>query len=331
MSLTLLHPATASGSLASWLGAPVESDEGLCDLLRAEVHARGQAQRMLTLDRVRRRLQPVGEVEDARLDALCEALLREGDLMLSPGGVLWSTPLRAVLLAGGAARLFSSMPRAALTRLLGGAPAAQGATRTIAWEDAMGAAVAEAGGVVLTPATWAGLDRAPLADGALLARLDARLAWESEPPSSLERDGPLEWRGWVPDGDHPGWRRAAPGARLWWAQAPRRGQHRAWTAGEGSPAVAAFIELSTDEADRARFAVSRQAGAPATVGVEIMDGYATLEIPGWLPRPEYRWISLQAEAVGGLAQTTRWRLPVERWREVADQLAARLGLEMEVR
>ena len=331
MSLALLHPATATASLAMRLGASVASDEGLCELLRAEVHARGQAQRALTLNRVGRRIGPVMEIAAERLDALCEALVREGDLVLGPGGILWPTPLRVVPLAGGVARLYSSLPRAALTLALGRPPAAQGATRTIAWEDALSAAVAATGGVVLTAATWAGLDRAPRANDALLAQLDERLAWEPEPPGSLERDGPLEWRGWAPGGDHAGWRRDAAGAKLWWAQARGRGQHRAWTAGEGSPSVAAFIELSADEADRARFALSNQAGSPAILGVEIMDGFAILEIPGWLPRPEYRWLSLQAEAVGALGQTTRWRLSRESGREVADQLATRLGLQVELR
>jgi hypothetical protein len=331
MTLTLLDTTAAADRLRQRLGADPGSDEGLCALLRAEVHARGQALRSVTLDRVRRLVAPVAEVDAERLAALVDALQREGDLVLAPGGVLWATPLRAVPVMNGAARLFSSLSTADLAKALGVAPAARGAARTVPWQEAMANAVASVGGRVLTSETWAGLDKAPRANDAFLAVLDERLAWEAEPPASLERDGPLEWRGWVPDRERPGWRRDAATARLWWARTSLRGHRRAWTSGEGSPAITPFVELSFDEADRARFALSRQAGASPTVVVERLDGYAFLEIPAWLPRAEYRWLSLQAEAAGDAVRATRWRVPLHVASAVTALLADRLGLVVEER
>lgn len=331
MTLTLLTATAATDRLRLRQGADPASDEGLCGLLRAEVHARGQAPRSVTIDRVLHLVEPVMEVNPERLASLVDALVREGDLVRAPGGALWATPLRAVPFVNGRARLFSSLPGHALAKVLGAEPEARGAIRSVAWQQAMGASVAAVGGRVLTPEGWAGLDRAPIANDAFLANLDERLAWEAEPPASLERDGPLEWRAWVPDGERPGWRRDATGACLWWAHTSLRGHRRAWSSGGGSPATAPFIELSFDDADRARFALSRRAGTGAVVAVRRIDGHAVIEVPSWLPRPEYRWLSLQAEAAGDGVQTTRWRLPMDAVLTVADLLAERLGLVVEGR
>ncbi|MCB9797534.1 MAG: hypothetical protein H6741_33000 [Alphaproteobacteria bacterium] len=328
MMLTLLEPTAAGERLRETLCVAPGSDEGLCAMFRAEIHARGQAPRAATIERVERMVGPLLELETGRLATLCDALVREGDLVRAPGGILWATPLRVVPLPGGVARLFSSVPTPKLAHVLERRPEALGATRSVAWEESMEASVAAFGGRVLSPEVWAGLDRTPLADHAFLEHLDQRLEWESDPPSSLERDGPLDWRGWAPDGDRPGWRRDAPGARLWWARTGLRGHRRAWTRGEGSPAHAAFIELSFDDADRARFSLSRIAGASQALRVELVDGHAMLEVP-WLPRPEYRWLSLQAEFAGDAAQAMRWRLPKEALQQVTDMLRQRLGLVVE--
>lgn len=330
MTLNVLDPATGAERLRQDLGADPGSEEGLCGLLRAEVHARGSALRAVTLERVARRIEAVVAVDPERLADLCGALVREGDLVRGPGGVLWATPLRAVPLLNGSARLFSSAPSAALTAVLGVAPRARGATRAVPWRAGMDASIAATGGRVLSPDVWAGLEHAPLADDFYLARLDERLTWEAEAPASLERDGPLEWRGWVPDGEQPGWRREAPTAKLWWARTSW-GHRRAWTAGQGSPTRAPFLELRRDDADRARFALSRQAGASPAVVVQPAVDHAIVEIPAFLPRPEYRWVSLQCEYAGDSVQVGRWRVPADAAREVTDMLARRLGLAVETR
>lgn len=331
MALALLDPAAATERLHLHLGADPFSDEGLADVLRAEVHGRGWTQRAVALDRVRRLLQPAIDVDEPRLARICETLAREGDLMRAPGGVLAATPLRAVPLASGAARLYSSLPTKALASALGVPIQRRGAARWITWDVAHGDAVEGVGGRVITPEAWAGLDRTPIADGAFLDRLDERLAWEAEPAGSLERDEPLDWRGWVPNGDRPGWRRDAAGGRLWIARTAFRGDRRAWTQGDGSPATRPFVSLTADEADRARFAISRLAAASPVLRMEHADGHVILDVPGWLPRSEYRWLSLQAESAGDAGIVTRWRLASGAEVGVTRLLADRLGLLVEAR
>ena len=129
MTLTVLDPAAALRTLQASLGTDPATDEGLAASLRAEVHARGNATRTVTLERVRRRLTAALDVDPERLGRQCDALVREGDLILAPGGVLWATPLRAVPLASGAARLFSSLPVSALNEVLGRPVLLRGAVR----------------------------------------------------------------------------------------------------------------------------------------------------------------------------------------------------------
>lgn len=326
MPLAILDPGSAAAHLTEALGADWETDEGLCAMLRAEVHARGNVQRAVALDRVRRLIEPMANLDAERLASMCDALVREGDLVLAPGGVLWATPLRVVPVGSGGARLFGSVPNGPLARTLDTSITLRRASRSVRWSESMGTRIGAVGGRVVTSETWAGLEHAPVANDAFLERLDERLAWESAAGWSLERDGPLEWRGWVASGERPGWRRDATAASLWWARTAFRGHVRAWTAGDGSPSMARFIELGVDDADRARFALSRRAGAGAPVTVARGGGHAVLEVPTWLPRPEYRWLSLQAEPAGDEVQTTRWRVPTEAVNAVAATLADRLGL-----
>lgn len=328
MALALLDAAAGAARLQQGFCSALNCDEGLCDLLRAEIHARGRAPRSGTLERIRRLLQTVQSVELERLGTMCEALVRDGDLILAPGGVLWATPLRAVPLASGEARVFSSLSSTELSGVFGQAPRAKGASRTIDWGEASGPLVAAVGGRVLTGEMWAGLDRTPIADGAFLAQLDERLAWEHLAASSLERDGPLEWRGWVPAGERKGWRSGANDACLWWARSGSRAHRRAWTAGNGSPATAPFIELSPDETDRARFALSRIAGSSATVVVEKANGQTILTIPTWLPRPEFRWLSLSARPLPE-RPGFRWQVLSGGHQRIIEILALRLGLRWE--
>jgi hypothetical protein len=306
-------------------GAP-DSMERLCELVRAEVHARNHAPRAATLSRVARLLAPAIALEEGRLDEACEALEREGDVMLNPGGMLYATPTRVVALKKGA-RVFSSLPTPALAKALGRDISAKGASRSITAIDGLVEAVAQVGGVMVTPETWAGLDRAPNADAAFLSKLDQRLAWEPVGAGSLERDGALEWRAWQGTPDGPGWRRSSEG-RLWWARTRFGGHQRAWTA-NGSPATSSFIALSPDDADRARFALSREMAGASILRVVRGPQGVTLALPGWLPRPEYRWLSLHAVAVAE-SKGRRWEITAESEDPITRRLSERLGLTVEV-
>lgn len=310
----------------SQAGAP-DSIEALCDLLRAEVHARKHAPRAVTLSRVARLLAPAITLDEQRLDAACDSLEREGDVMLNPGGFLYATPTRVVAIEK-RARVFSSLPTRALAKALGREVSAKGASRTLVSVDGLTEAVERMSGVMVPPETWAGLDRSPNADAAFLAKLDQRLEWQALGAGSLEKDGALEWRAWqvTPEGAH--WRRSS-GGRLWWARARFGGHHRAWTANT-SPATSPFVTLSPDDADRARFALAREVAAASVLRVERSGQRVTIEIPGWLPRPEYRWLSLRAELVAE-SKGMRWEISMDSEDQVTKLLAERLGLTLEHR
>jgi hypothetical protein len=322
MALSHVTRVEAVERLAQHHGNPA-SIETLSELLRAEVHARGHAPRAATLSRVARLLARALNVEVEQLDEVCEALEREGDLVLAPGGILYATPTRAVLLKQ-SARIFSSVPTLALAPALKRALLVKGATRTVAALDGLAEAVANVAGQIVTPETWAGIDRTPPADAAFLANLDLRLHWEPSGAASLEKDGVLEWCTWQILGEGPRWRRSQEG-RLWWARTRFGGHHHAWTA-SSSPSTSPFIALSSDDADRARFALSRSVGA-SILRVRRSNGL-TLEIPSWLPRSEHRWLSLHAvRAVG--SKGLCWEVAVDDEAHVTNLLTERLGLVVE--
>ena len=67
----------------SQAGAP-DSIEALCDLVRAEVHARKHAPRAATLSRVARLLAPAIALDEERLAEACDALERDKETWLDP-------------------------------------------------------------------------------------------------------------------------------------------------------------------------------------------------------------------------------------------------------
>lgn len=325
--MTLLHVTReeAVKRLAqSQAGAP-DSIEALCDLVRAEVHARKHAPRAATLSRVARLLAPAITLNEQRLDEVCDALEREGDVMLNPGGILYATPTRVVAIEK-SARVFSSLPTHALAKALGREVTAKGASRTFASVHGLIEAVAVVSGVMVPPEAWAGLDRSPNADAVFLSKLDQRLEWQPLGAGSLEKDGALEWRAWQVTPDGARWRRSSEG-QLWWARARFGGHHRAWTA-SASPATSPFVTLSPDDADRARFALSRTIEAASVLRVDRAGERVTIELPGWLPRPEYRWLSLHAVSVAE-SKGMRWEMSTDGEDQITKLLSERLGLTVE--
>jgi len=308
----------------SQAGAP-DSIEALCDLVRAEVHARKHAPRAATLSRVARLFAPAMTLDEQRLDEVCDALEREGDVMLNPGGILYATPTRVVAIEK-SARVFSSLPTRALAKALGREVAAKGASRTLTSVNGLTEAVAKVSGVMVPPEAWAGLDRSPNADAAFLSKLDQRLEWQALGAGSLEKDGALEWRAWQVTPEGARWRRSN-GGQLWWARTRFGGHHRAWTA-SASPATSPFVTLNPDDADRARFALSRTVKAASVLRVERSGKRVTLEVPGWLPRPEYRWLSLHAVIVAE-SKGMRWEISTDSEDQITKLLSERLGLTVE--
>ena len=54
---------------------------------------------------------------------------------------------------------------------------------------------------------------------------------------------------------------------LWWARTRFGGHRRAWTASD-FPSTSPFVELSPDDADRARFALAREVAGASVLRVE---------------------------------------------------------------
>lgn len=306
-----------------------ESGEWLLDLLRAEVHARGEARRASCIERIHALLEPVVSIEAQRLSDCCETLVRAGDLVLAPGGVLHATPLRVMRVAD-TARLVGSMPTRPLAAALGTELLACGPTRSLPWSADLAAQVAGMGGCEVTPDTWAGLDRAPTADAAFLEGLNQRLAWEPSSAGLLDRDGPLEWRAWTATPRKPGSARVAETGLLWSAPRPYGGHYHAWTSGK-SPVLEPFVQMRTEEAERARYALLRTEGVSPRVTREEGQGYVLLVIPGWLPRPEYRWLTLHARFERWGQGTSCWRAQTAETTTIIAMLEERLGLSVEAR
>ncbi len=130
-------------------GAP-DSVEALCDLVRAEVHARKHAPRAATLSRVARLLAPAIAFDEQRLDEVCDALEREGDVMLNPGGILYATPTRVVAIEK-SARVFSSLPTRALAKARGRDIYGKGTSRTTTSVDGLTEAFARVRAVLFPP------------------------------------------------------------------------------------------------------------------------------------------------------------------------------------
>lgn len=327
MALSIVTLEGAAERLAGLAGGGADSEGTLSELLRAEVHARKHAPRAATLARVTKLLASAVTLDEDRLEEVCRALELVGDVVLAPGGVLYATPTRVVILETHA-RVFGSIPTRALAAALGRDVSVVGLTRTLAKTGGLAELVAQIEGALVTPEVWAGLDRAPNADAGLLAKLDHRLEWEASGAGSLEKDGALDWRAWEATSTTASWRRSNEG-RLWWARTQFGGHRRAWTAG-ASPAKSVFVGLSADDTDRARFAICRAAGGGSVLTVDRSANESVIVLPSWLPRAEYRWLSLRAELLPE-TKGLRWKVTSDQEAAITTQLVERLGLVVEVR
>ena len=327
--LALLGTEDARAVLADALSGDRAEISGVADLVRSEVSARRACQRSSTIRRVRRLAAPATTIDETLVAQVCDLLVREGDVVAGTGGVLFSTPLRAVDLGGGEFRIACSLPTKHLASFLGGSWDVVGTCRTCRIENEQRArdAVAAAGGVVLSPADWACLDRTPRADQSWLEGLDRRLRAEPEGPGSLERDESLAWRGCVATEGGFSWAPAesTKAARLW--RARNRWGHWlfAWSQG-GTPRNSPFVSLRPDDGTRSAFALVRSLGSPVEASIDEGDGAAVLAVPYWLPVAEYRFLAVTSSASATEGSSSRWTLPGERLAHVLDVLRERLGL-----
>lgn len=328
MAVLILDATAACSMLEASQGAHPASEAGLAELLREEVSARGTCQRSSLLHRVLARMDGVVPLESRIVESTCDALVQEGDFLAAPGGEIAATPIRVVAVSATSVRVFTSLPSTRLARLLDLAISTDGFRRSLAPAPHLTERVRALQGAVLTPQQWAGLTRAPRANAAFLDELTERLSWTPTHSWTEDRHGPLDWQGLVAEEAEAVWRRPPARARLWRARHPVRRFVNAWTAGE-PPSVARYVELNSDEALRTRFAEAAGLGAPARVRVGRLESETLLEVPGWLPRAEYRWLSLLARPAGDGVGTRRWAITPGEAAGVLLNLRECLGVEVD--
>jgi hypothetical protein len=303
----------------------------VADLLRAELTARGHATRSTLARRVQQSVAPAIVLERDIVLGVCAELERAGDFNVAPGGVLFATPLRSIALSAVDFRVVSSAPTAWLRASLGGIWALDGVLRTCRIDSGTGAEwrvrVSAHGGIVITPETWAGLNTSPKADASWLSSLDARFDFAAKPGFRGERDQQLSWKAFTL-GDNGGrWAPAADDAkaRLWRAWNEYGYWIFAWTSG-GDPTTTSSLALTDDEAARTLFAIARNANVPVVVDVQEHSDHVALAVPHWLPRAEYRFLSVSARKVVRNGSQTVWQVPAERSETTVATLIDRLGI-----
>lgn len=328
-TLALLSGGQASEVLREALGEDPGQVEGIADLIRDEVTARGACPRAATIRRLCRFVSPAVALDEALVAEVCDRLERDGDLVLAVGGVLYSTPLRAIDLGQGVLRFASSLSTRRLAAQVIGIWTVAATSRTcqVADADQARAAIVAAGGILITPSDWASLERTPRADQGWLDALERRLVAEPETPASLERDESLVWSGCAVTDGQIRWQAKGPehATRLWRARNRWGYWHYAWTE-QGTPGVAPFVSLRPDEGVRTVFALARALDAPLVASISRQDQAAVLCVSQWLPVAEYRFLAICASQSVVDRNGSRWSLPIDRVADVIEVLGERLGL-----
>lgn len=327
MQLTVLTESQVRGLLSEAFGDNLAASDLAAELLRNEVTARRRSPRHFVVGRVCRLAAPAIALDPELVGEVCEDLERQGDIVLAEGGIVYPAPARIVALGSGSFRFVCAVPSARLFATIDGEWTQGGIRRDCRLSGSAERAAELLDGIVVTPETWAGLDRAPPADPDWLRGLEARLAWAPEPAGSLERDEVLDWSGFVVDQNESQWRATGP-AQLWKARHRWKRWVYAWSAGK-SPREQSFVTLYPDEGARTLFAVARAAEKPFRGTITKRGDEASIGISGWLPQAEYRYLSTCAERVESSSRGSTWTMPAARAERVVDTLVIRLGVRLE--
>lgn len=324
MQVTLLDATQARDMLRQILGGELDSREGISDLIRHEVSARVRGPRHFVIARVCRLTAPVVSLDPKLVGDVCDELELEGDVLLADGGVLHPAPIRIVALGSSDYRFVCAVPSVQLFSAVPAPWVQRRSRRSCRLSQPIEPIASALGAIVVTPEVWAGLDRAPCADAEWVRGLDQRLSWAPEPAGSLERDEVLEWTGYDLSQGEPRWMSQCP-ASLWRARHRWRRWVYAWAPG-GNPSKSPFVSLYPDEGARTTFALARSAGSSLRASVTWTGDSTKIEVPGWLPLAEYRYLSTCAERVEGEGRRSVWAVPASRRQAVLAVLTARLGL-----
>src|SRR5262249_23102610 len=160
-------------------------------------------------------------------------------------------------LGDGSCRFICSIPSRALVSAAPGDWSERGVLRDCRPAKSIAEIARALGGIVLTPAAWAGLDGVPSAHAAFLLWLDERLKAAPELAGSLDREEPLSWTACDTLSGAVRWRgkgQVDGAPQLWRARHRWRGWIHAWTAG-GAPSEQDFLRLHPDDGTRAAYAV----------------------------------------------------------------------------
>ena len=302
----------------------------VADALRRELFARGAAVRRVLCGRVLAYLSPVlTDLDGERVGEVLEDLERCGDAAIGGGGWVGAAPLRVVWLGDGSVQIAAGAPTEWLRRPeLGLGAVAPGLPRTghvsAPQEAEFRAAVAREGGLIVAPERWAGLDEAPPAGPDYVTELDDRAVSDPSPADGGEWACYRPERAGLPATKRWDWRPDAPG-RLWKVRAESGGWRYAWTGG-GRPADGPWLDLSPDEACRAGIALDRAADNPVPCATAEAGGDVRIEVRGFLPRAEYRFLTTLGRRLPGPGPFATYSVPKPRWVRVREVLNERLGL-----
>lgn len=331
MKLSILANEQSLNVLLSSIEANPNEVVGIAELLRQEVSARGHCLRSTAISRVSRFVAPAVSLNSELVLEVCESLEHIGDFLLGDGGTLFASPVRAINLGNNAYRFVSSLPSSRLAFLIKGNWQIDGIIRTCRLEtnqeELLQETINSLGGVILSPSSWAGLDKTAPANSQWLEGLERRFQIETKPAKSLEKDEQLSWAGCVAALEGIRWKsdEASKMAQLWRARNRWGYWLYAWTK-SGSPSISPFIQLRPDEGLRSYFAVARAFGKPVVATLKQQTETTELILSTWLPATEYRFLSISAFAVKHEKKKRCWFIHNNQIAEVLKVLQERLGL-----
>ncbi len=309
----------------------------VAELLRHELSARGVSTRRTICENAGMQLAAFAEWPREVIRKTLDELERSGDVSSAPGGRVAPAPLRLVDLDGKRFAVFCGLPSAALRREFPAAVLTGEQTQRwmtfdgIPGDDFTGK-MSALGGLIMSTARWAGMDRVPACGADWLEELASRLEYESCQPDSWEFESLDEWGVYVPDASVPAqrkrWCRSSKveGGLLW------RSRHRmgwwvyAWTEGT-APTGCRSLKLRQDDAMRAAFSLDAASGAPqtfqASIGTEV-----EVMINAFLPLAEYRLLNVSGRQSRDETGVCRYRFEPAVWERLRPVLRERLGVEL---
>ena len=304
------------------------------EFFRQEMSAWGVCLRRVLLAKVAERFADAVDAEPPNLPELCEELVRAGDLLEGDNGWIAAGPVRLVPLSKNSWRLAGAIPTSRVEELGVVTASAGGIIRVLEGLSAPGAsqALLEAGGREISPESWAGLDMAPAAGAGALEEFLAAPDAVCRDALGTHPDYPQPWRIYLPEPGKVQARRwtvpnRLPVPSLWRTFNCWRKPVFAWTSGL-SPADGPWRQLGAEQALRLQFSLDRTSGAPLPVAVEKRKKTVALEIEGFLPRPEFRYLQVMGiwERPSGERKAHRFEFATDTWPPVRKMLDERLGI-----